>query len=149
MTDRPRKAMERTAAGHPVVAPDRLELFIATTLVSPNVREHYQAKATRTKRQREAVCLAVWAALHDPRGPGLRWRITDPAAPKVLTFTAHTARRFDSHDNLRMACKPLVDGCIDAGLIRDDRDDAGHAFEYAQVQDGRRGVAIRVQLRNA
>jgi hypothetical protein len=129
-----------------VVSVDLLEVFIATAVVSPNVRAHPLVHARRVKRQREAVALAVWGAFRHPRRPGFAWTVTNPTMPKTLTLTAHTARPLDS-DNLAMALKGCRDGCIDAGLVQDDAEAARHAWRYAQVVDGRRGVTLRVECR--
>src|SRR4030095_2552471 len=106
---------------------------------------HPLVHARRVKRQREAVALAVWGALRHPRRLGFACTWTIPMPPKTLTLTAHTVRPLDS-DNLAMALKGCRDGCIDAGLVQDDAEAAGHAWRYAQVIDGRRGVTLRVEL---
>jgi hypothetical protein len=129
-----------------VVSVDCLEVFVATAVVSPNVRAHPLVQARRVKRQREAVALAVWGALRHPRRPGFAWTVTNPMAPKTLTLTAHTVRPLDS-DNLVAALTGCRNGCIDAGLVQDDAEAAGHVWRYAQVVDGRRGVTLRVERR--
>lgn len=120
-------------------------LFVSTTLVNPlNTRAHWTMTAARVARQREATKVSVWGACLDPRG--LRWRIVNRRAAKRIDLRAHVMRRFDSHDNLRAACKPIVDGLIDARVIADDADVERHVFTYTQIVDGRRGVTIRVAL---
>ena len=123
-----------------------LELFVPTRLVNPtNAREQWQARHRRTSAQREAVAMAVWAALRDPRRR-ITWHITAaPSRRKHVTLTGHVARRFDS-DGLQAAMKSIRDGLQDCGLIHSDAFNSGHVFEYAQQPGKPFGVTIKVEL---
>jgi hypothetical protein len=128
---------------------DTLTVFVATTLVNPtNAREHWSARSKRAGRQREAVALAVWAALRTPRDHRIVSHITaKPTTPKAITLVGYVARKFDD-DGLQAAMKSVRDGLQDCRLIHSDGPDSGHVFEYAQVVDKtRRGVEITVRLR--
>ncbi len=114
-----------------------------------NARLHWAARARRARAQRDAVALAVWSALRVPQpdARGLVWTITArPHDPKRVELVAHTARPMDS-DGLSASLKAIRDGLMDAGLIHDDGPTSGHTFRYRQVQDGHRGVRVRVTRR--
>ena len=136
---------------------DQLTVFVPTRLVNPlNERVHWSVRSKRAKAQRDAVAMAVWAALRDPtksihvehiRVGLLQWRISaKPTTPKRITLVGHVARKFDSHDNLRAALKSVVDGLVDAHLIGDDRDSEGHTFLYDQIVAKPYGVTITICL---
>jgi hypothetical protein len=133
-----------------VVAETSLTVFVPTRLVNPtNERAaHWGGRATRAKRQRAAVAMAVWAALRNPSREARMtvWRITaKPETPKHITLTGHVARKLDG-DGLQAALKHCRDGLIDCGLIHDDGPDSGHRFDYAQVVRAPTGVLITVAL---
>lgn len=66
---------------------------------------------------------------------GYRRGVVAPDLPKMVTMTALVFNKFDSHDGLRAALKPIPDALKRAGLIDDDRDSAGHEFVYKQQID--------------
>ena len=77
---------------------------------------------------------------------GYQEGVVDPKSPKTVTMSAWVFNRFDSHDGLRAALKPVPDGLKKAGLIDDDRDSSGHEFNYWQGIDRRNpGVVVVVK----
>lgn len=139
---------------------DTLTVFVPVRLVNPlNTREHWAKRWDRSSRQREAVAMAVWSALRDPRnsmiveqvtpntmGTRLHWRITaKPTTPKRITLVGHVARKFDT-DGLQAAMKSVRDGLQDCGLIHTDGPDSGHTFTYDQVVKKPLGVTITVAM---
>ena len=68
--------------------------------------------------------------------------------PKRIHLHAIVPKRFDSHDGLRAALKPAVDGLQDAGIIHSDADGCGHVFDYSQVL-GRRQPGVEIGIRLA
>jgi hypothetical protein len=128
---------------------DELTFFVPILLVNElNVREaHWRPRDIRARTHREATAVAVLQAL---RTGGMRWEIeAPPEQPKVVHIVAHVRRLFDTHENLRAACKHLVDGLQDAGLIQDDGPHTGHVFTYEQIVDrDRLGAEVTVRLRD-
>jgi hypothetical protein len=60
---------------------------------------------------------------------------------------AHTFNRFDD-DGLRNACKPILDGLVDAGVLHSDAPIAGHLVTYDQRIDRKhRGIQITISPR--
>ena len=113
-----------------------------------NASRGWQMKAWgRYKRVWRAQTLDALLMANADRGPIARG---SDATPKVVTFHAIVPSRFDS-DGLALACAPIRDALITAGVIDDDRDSAGHSFTY--TQEARRkagtvyGVFVRVKLR--
>jgi hypothetical protein len=127
---------------------DALIFFVPILLVNElNMREaHWRPRDIRARTHREATALAVLQAL---RTGGTRWEIeAPPEQPKVVHIVAHVRRLFDAHENLRAACKHLVDGLQDAGLIQDDGPNTGHLFTFEQIVDrDRLGAEVTVRLR--
>ena len=101
----------------------------------------YLALAYQNERVKEGVASALLVLGY--------WRgaLGTPALRKSVLFTAHVFHRFDSQDNLRACLKAAVDGLVECGVLSDDRDSAGHLFEYRQVVDrARPGVEIQVRI---
>jgi hypothetical protein len=73
-----------------------------------------------------------------------------PTIPKHVTFRATNFNALDG-DGLQLALAPVRDALIACGVISDDRDSAGHTFEYAPTQikkaSALHGVEIRVRLK--
>lgn len=78
--------------------------------LSPNARVHWAARATATRRYREAAYLLALPSR--PRRPMQVARVT-------ARFFFKTRRRRD-RDNLLASLKPAFDGLADAGLVADD-----------------------------
>lgn len=105
---------------------------------------HWSKKRRWSNLRREAAARVMYAEMRGKRPP---W----PAAqPKAVTFTVHSHNAFDS-DGRQAACKPYRDALRDMGLINDDRDSAGHSFDYRQVisrgKAAKHGVQIDVTIR--
>jgi hypothetical protein len=124
-----------------------LTIWIPSRVVNAlNSREFWTVDDRRARIQREAVCAAVLEAL----GRTYRLRV-GPAVPKTVHFHAYVARQFDLGDGLPSACKHLLDGLIDAGILDDDGPHSGHVFEYEQTVATRkaaRGVRITIAVRD-
>jgi hypothetical protein len=125
---------------------ERLMFWIPARLVNVlNAREFWTVDAKRAHMQREAVCAAVLQAL------GRKYQLrVGPAVPKTVHFHAYVAREFDLDSGLPSACKHLVDGLMDAGVLDDDGPRSGHVFTYEQTVASRkaaRGVRITIAVR--
>lgn len=108
----------------------------------------WQLKAWgRYKREwKERVYDALLMNCDPVQGTG---RAVAAHAPKSVTFHAIVPSKMDS-DGLALACAPIRDALIDAGVIDDDRDSSGHIFEYTQEAKRKNvvhGVTVRVRLR--
>jgi hypothetical protein len=125
----------------------RLTLWIPARVVNAlNARGHWTVDDRRARIQREAVCAAVLEAL----GRSYRLRV-GPAVPKTVHCHAYVARLFDLDSGLPSACKHLVDGLMDAGLLDDDGPRSGHVFTYEQTLASRKaahGVRITIAVRD-
>lgn len=92
---------------------------------------------------------------------GVETRFTEQAAARALggcfkkcksgkaivavSLVQYRRRALDSHDNLRSACKPLVDA-IAASLGIDDGDNRIR-WEYGQIETrGQEGTAVRIEV---
>jgi hypothetical protein len=126
---------------------DAFTFFVPVLLVNElNVREaHWSPRDIRARTHRDATASAVLRFLR--AGPRA-WRIeAPPEQPKQVQIVAHVRRRFDEQDNLRAACKHVVDGLIDAGLIDDDGPTTGHQFSYTQITDPTHlGAEVTIRL---
>jgi hypothetical protein len=126
---------------------ERLTLWIPARVVNAlNARAHWTVDDRRARMQREAVCAEVLRTL------GRRYQLrVGPAVPKTVHCHAYVARLFDLDSGLPSACKHLVDGLIDAGILDDDGPKSGHVFTYEQTVATRkaaRGVRITIAVRN-
>ena len=112
-----------------------------------NVGGHWTKKAGYQKRLREKTqAVAFVAAAEVDRG---YWPLIGTTVvarqPKCIELTAYVWNYFDTHDGLRNALKPVVDGLVRARVIHSDAHACGHLFLYAQILDRkRRGVAISI-----
>lgn len=82
---------------------------------SPNYRGHWAKKARAVKALREAAMLC---ALNDTK-------FARPQYEKVelsITLVVRDARYYRDPDNMIASLKPAIDGCVDAGIIKDDSD---------------------------
>jgi hypothetical protein len=127
---------------------NHLAFFVPVKLEAvKNARDaHWSARAKRAKLHRDATTYAVLQALGSDRTAA--WKIeAKPSTPKRIHLSAAVYNMFDSHDGLRAACSHIVDGLVDAGLIQDDADRAGHEFSYSQRIDREHlGVLVTVTM---
>jgi hypothetical protein len=99
-----------------------------------NGRVHWRTEAAYRKRWRLAVGLVA-------RPVGLAALATEP---KHIHLDAQTFNRFDA-DGLANACKPILDGLVDAGVLHSDGPSSGHLVTYAQaINRKERGVRITI-----
>lgn len=83
--------------------------------LSPNYRGHWSRRARVAKSFRGAALLC---ALND----------SDFARPEYdkaevsITLVIRDARYYRDPDNMIASLKPAIDGCVDAGIIKDDSD---------------------------
>jgi hypothetical protein len=118
----------------------RLSVFLPGALKNyANGRVHWRTEAAYRKRWRTAVSLVARShGWHDQAAP---------EAPKLVQLMASTFNLFDD-DGLRNACKPLVDGLVDAGVLHSDAPQSGHRITYGQrIDRTHRGVQITVEAR--
>jgi len=113
------------------------EVFITGKLMNvANNREHWRARHEYTRLWRNKVGVS-----------SLRMRFWIPDHPKRVTLAANVWNLYDTHDGLRGALKPVVDGLVDAGVLHSDAPTCGHEFVYAQEINRRMlGVLITVEV---
>jgi len=117
--------------------PQEIRLFIPGALRNyANGRVHWRTEAAYRKRWRLVVGLEArqrgWATL------------AVPEAPKHVEILAWTFNRFDD-DGFRNACKPIVDGLVDAGVLHGDGPASGHQITYRQaIHREDRGVWLTI-----
>lgn len=118
------------------------EIILPITLPSvANLREHWAVRARRIRGQRLATRLAVGTLLVCPT--------CDLAPPWAVRITRIAPRALDSHDNLRSACKAVVDGIADALDLLTDAD-TRVSWEYAQARSPlahQSAVSVRIHRR--
>ena len=87
-------------------------------IISANGREHHMKVAGKAKRLRE---IAAWhAAIAWLKEPGIGV-VMERATLTVSVGWQPLKRRRDA-TNLGPTLKPIIDGCVDAKIIRDDDD---------------------------
>ncbi|WP_051943786.1 MULTISPECIES: hypothetical protein [Luteibacter] len=96
-----------------------------------NAREHWRARASRTKRERDAAKLMLVVARR-------------PALPVVVRLVRIAPRKFDD-DNLSGAFKAIRDGVADAYGIADN-DKTVIRFEYDQERGAPHEYGIRIEV---
>jgi len=132
------------------ISPPRFSAFVPGVIHNPSNGSHghwsQRHHWARVWRDRTLVAILHVRAIGrmgvDGFGPDY-----NPRRPKHITLLAQVGkRRFDKHDNLRSALKPVVDGLVRARVIHDDGDGCGHVFEYLQIfnKNAERGVRITV-----
>ena len=109
----------------------RIEVPIRIESVA-NLREHWAAKAKRSREHRAAV----WYALKATKAPH--------ALPCTVTLTRIAPRTLDSHDNLRSGLKAAVDG-VASWLMVDDADPR-ITWAYAQQAGAPKQYALMVEI---
>jgi len=118
-----------------------------------------RGKLTNGKNQSQAWQLKAWGRYkRDWREQVLYalllvdWRRGTVAAevPKRIVFRAWCFNKLDS-DGLALALAPVRDALMQAGVIHEDADRAGHEFVYQPCEIAKasthQGVEIRVSLR--
>jgi len=98
---------------------------------SLNAREHWRARASRVRREREA---AHWTLLDAKR----------PPLPVVVRLIRVAPRSLDD-DNLQGVFKAIRDGVADAYGI-DDKDRARIRFEYDQERGAPHQYGVRIEV---
>ena len=153
-------ALPRGAVSDAAVAVEhagRLIAWVPGRLVNPlnGPQGGWRGKASvrRAWRDRTRLCVkdAVNRAMLTLVSPssvrGWTGRVWLDRAPKVVVLTASVWNLFDD-DGLRAACKPVVDGLVDAHVIHGDGPMSGHRIEYRQSVDRlHRGVEVVVEPR--
>lgn len=97
-----------------------------------NLREHFMAKAKRTREHRQAL----WWHLKAAKAPH--------ALPCTVTLTRIAPRPLDGHDNLRAGLKAAVDGVSDWLQTKDN--DPRITWAYAQERGEPKTYALRVEI---
>jgi hypothetical protein len=113
------------------------------TLLTPNTRRklHWAEQARITKSQRELARLVAHAVkLAGPTGFG---RTADLPRDIHLTLVRGKGQRLLDLDALGAACKPYLDGIVDAGLLVDDSP-KWCTPHYAQERGVRAELRVRI-----
>lgn len=112
--------------------------------INANARGHRMALAAKIATQRKGVAMVIRAhrelascTSHLAIGGHLRVALTR-VAPCEL----------DSHDNLRTAFKPVVDGLVDGLGLKADRD-RRLDFVYAQAKGAPKSYAVLIEIEPA
>lgn len=100
-----------------------------------NLREHWTAKAKRTKQERLRITEALWAQAGKRRGP--------PMGRITITLT-RIAPRFLDDDNLRSAFKATRDGIAAWLLVQDNHPLL--IWEYAQRNGRPKEYAVEIGI---
>lgn len=119
-----------------------LDVGIAEIPTPPNEnrRLHWSARAKREKEWRDVASTTARVALRLHGGAD-----DFPIERATLEYVfLLTAARGDL-DNLVAACKPLVDGLRDAGIIRDDSVGRLVSISARWQRADRRGVVLRIR----
>lgn len=119
-----------------------IEVAIAGIPTPPNEnrRLHWSKRAAGEKQWRETAHLSALVAV---RASGLADSLPIVRAELEYVFLL-TAARGDL-DNLVAACKPLVDGLRDAGVIVDDSVGRLVSISARWRRSERRGVVLRIR----
>lgn len=103
-----------------VIAPSTRTLTLTLPMppkaLSPNARVHRLSKAAVASEYRQSIWLDALAQLQERYGAVVPLPLRMAA---VFTFVTKDNRRRDL-DNWLAACKPLLDGLVDAGILIDD-----------------------------
>ena len=83
---------------------------------SPNFRGHWAKKARAVRTLRDATKLC---ALNDSKFA----RPEFEKAEVSITLVVRDSRFYRDPDNMIASLKPAIDGCVDAGIIKDDSDE--------------------------
>ncbi len=83
---------------------------------SPNWRGHWSKKAKAVRSYRASAFYCALNASESSR-PGY------DKAELSITLVVRDSRYYRDPDNMVASLKPAIDGCIDAGIIKDDSDE--------------------------
>jgi hypothetical protein len=119
-------------------APDVLVVSVPGIPPGPNSRRHWSQRARDDAEWRRTGFLCAKDAINRGEASGYPW-----GRVRVRYVSTTPSRRSRDPDNLIGACKPLLDGLRDAGVIIDDSHE--HVtIEPPEFRHGPRGVEIRV-----
>lgn len=111
------------------------------TVSEANSHTHWRLRQKRAKAQRHHAWVATTAAaVKECRSPSLASML-----PCVVTVTRLSPGTLDAHDNLRSACKHVVDGIADAFNVKDR--DPRISWRYGQRRSREYGVEITIEPR--
>ncbi len=80
-------------------------------VLSPNARVHWGTRAEAHRLERDEVYLRAFSL----------WHHQEPMARARVSYEFHVkSGRIRDFDNLLAACKPIPDGLVEAGVLRDD-----------------------------
>ncbi|KKM98735.1 hypothetical protein LCGC14_1154810 [marine sediment metagenome] len=82
---------------------------------SPNFRGHWTKRARAARDFRSEAMLYAFYASNSAR-PGYE------KAELSITLVVRDSRYYRDPDNMIASLKPAIDGCVDAGIIKDDSD---------------------------
>jgi crossover junction endodeoxyribonuclease RusA len=114
--------------------------------LSPNARVHWSQRCEVVATYRMIAKSRGWAALCDAEEN--RQPAWPPAFAMTVTLVTKNNRRRDL-DNLLAACKPLIDGLVDAGLLIDDSSRYLTSITVQREVDPGCEPHVRVELRGA
>lgn len=136
----PRKLRVRVAAMSSGRAVLELDLPMPPRELSPNYRGHWAQIAGYKKDYRDHCLVLAKSVMWRAKG---KYPLPGPVVAEV-TFTFPNHRRRDQ-DNVLAALKAAWDGCVDAGLLADDK--LPDFRVEPQPEEYRKGVSsVRVRL---
>ena len=118
-----------------------MEFFLAGHPPSPNtmVRWHWGRRARERKTWRDAT---VWAAREAMSRSTLPGRFVPVSV--VVTFV-YPVKRTRDRDNMVASLKPVLDGLVDARILKDDGPEhLPHLGVEEEVSDRRAGIYVKV-----
>jgi hypothetical protein len=125
-----------------------MTIFVPGQLVNPTNARWFKWRQrdawARTWRDATANALLTWWVEHGRAEQIEAQRLV--GQPVTVTLEARVARRFNAHDNLRAALKPVVDA-VAAALGTTDEDERVawvYAPQAVERDPKRRGVVVRV-----
>ena len=124
------------------VCEGRLIAWIPGRLRNPlnGAHGHWAPRARERKDWRIRTQLCCQDAMHRSR-----WKYSPLVGARVV-FTAYVWNRYDE-DGLAAALKPVLDGLVDARLLKTDGPDGRHRIERRQaIERKHRGVEVVVQI---
>lgn len=115
-----------------------IEINLPIRLVSPNVKEHWAVKSRRNKWQQLLLKQALKSLAEDMQ------------LPCMVTITRLAPRQLDTHDNLPMSAKWLVDEIAEF-LIKPKKKSKGTAdndsrIEWRYAQEKSKKYSIRIVI---
>ncbi len=114
----------------------------------PNVRVnyHWRKRAKVDKQWKYDTTYAAMEAMNAHQWAGnFLWPVVNPVV-SIVHYLPDKRRR--DADNLRAATKNVMDGLVEAGLIRDDSlDEIGEVIHTYEYRKGKPGLKITVASR--